>query len=713
MSPVSLLWLALVLSGGGAVASLLLPDRRVPLAVAWMGGLTSAVLVALGASGLASPHAVSVRLWTVPDLGTLTLTVDRVAAVFLLITGLVSLPVAVYSAGYLGRYRESRGLRRFGALYHGLTASVTLVLMAGDVLSFLLAWEAMAILSYLLVTFEDECDHAVRAGSLMLAMGEAGTLAVLLAFLLVASAAGSGEFAIMRQAGENLPPSLRWAVFLLAFFGFGVKAGLVPTSSWLPQAHPAAPANVSALLSGVILNLGVYGIVRTSLDVAPAASVGPGLIALVVGSLSALVGILYATTQNDLKVMLAHSSIEHMGIITAVLGAGIIFAASGHTVLAAIADLVAFYHLANHALFKTLLFLGAGAVDSSVGLRDMDKLGGLIHRMPWTALAVLAGALSIAALPPFNGFVSEWLVLQTLLRSAVLSSTIVKIVFALCGAALALTAALGVTAFVKSFAMSFLGIARSAEAACAREVPPTMSVAMGFLAAACLAAGVLPTVLIPVLDRAVVPLAHSRASDALVPPFFMPTAARPPLPPEFVREFHRLGAQVGQGILPVRGLVVLHRGGSQNPVVFAMSTSYMAVALLLLLAGTVVAVRLLAGHRMIVRRPCWAGGLSGLAPEMTYTATGFSNPVRVVFRAIFHPTAPEDVVEVVQGYWRASIRRTGEEVYVVDRMVTRPLTLVARRVADTLATMHHGRINAYAGYVLVVLLVLLAVSRVR
>jgi len=316
----------------------------------------------------------------------------------------------------------------------------------------------------------------------MLLMSEAGTLAVILAFMIIARTAGDISFSSIRAGSASLGITACWFVFLLSFFGFGVKAGLVPVNSWLPLAHPAAPGTVSALLSGVILNLGIYGIIRVNADILPITMTGQGLIVLVIGTISALVGILYATPENDMKKMLAHSSIENMGIITAGLGAGFVFIASGHQVLAGLAFIAALYHMTNHSVYKALLFLGAATVDMQVGTRHMNRLGGLIKKMPWTALFFLVGALSIAALPPFNGFVSEWLTLQTMLQCAVLSSKVIKIIFALCGAGLALTAALAVTCFVKAFAMNFLGKARSEQAGKAAEAHRSMTVSMGMLA---------------------------------------------------------------------------------------------------------------------------------------------------------------------------------------------------------------------------------------
>jgi hydrogenase-4 component B len=460
----------------------------------------------------------------------------------------------------------------------------------------------------------------------------------------------------------------------------------------------------------MILNLGLYGIVRVNIDLLPMTLVGPGLVALIVGAVSAFVGILYATTENDLKVMLAHSSIENMGIITAGLGAGFVFTASGRPILATIAFVSALYHMTNHSLYKGLLFLGAATVDSEVGTRDLDLLGGLIHRMPWTALFFLVGALSIAALPPFNGFVSEWLTLQTMLRSAELGSRAVKVVFALCGAGLALTAALAVTCFVKAFAMGFLGKARSSQAEHPVHERRSMMVPMGLLAVLCLLLGVLPTVVIPTLNEALMPMTGASAAEALVPPFFASSPEHARLPNEFVSEFHDLGAQVGQEVLPGRGLVVMHRGGEQNPVVFAMSTSYLFPVLLGLLAITYAVVRLgIARHRRVVRQPCWDGGLRRLLPEMTYTATGFSNPVRVIFDAIQRPKTIEDRRETVKAHFRTAIHRRRHAVHIVDRWVIAPLNLAALQIANGLAALHHGRINAYVAYGLITRVLVLAV----
>jgi hydrogenase-4 component B len=687
--------------GAGIILSLAVRPERRPGVLGWAGCLASAAAAAAGAAALLYGHGFIQHLWSVPGVTMLTLRLDPLSAVFLLATGLVLFPASLYAASELRRHGRS-----FTVMLLALYASIVLVLLAGDALLFLLAWELMSVLCYLLVVG----GNGARLGSayLLLAMGEAGTLAAALGFLLLAQGAGSMEFGALKSAAAGLGAGARWSVFLLTFFGFGVKAGLAPVNSWLQRAYAAAPRAFAPVLAGATLNLGLYGILRVNADLLPAAYGETGLVALVAGAASALIGILYATIDNDLKAMLAHSSIENVGIVVAAAGAGMVFYAAHHPALAAIAFVASLYHMVNHSLYKTLLFIGVGTIETQAGTRDMDRLGGLIRVMPLAAAAFLVGALSIAGLPPFNGFVSEWLTLQTMLRAAELSSTGVKIVFALAGAALALTAALAVTCFVKVFAMSFLGMRRLEEGRQAGEAPPAALAAMAILAMLCLGFGVLPTYVIAMLDPVTVQATGAAATQALVPPFFAPGGQ---LPAGFVAEFHALGAQVGQGVLPGPGLAVLHRGGEANPVVFAMSTSYMLVVLALLLGLTWAVLRLwLTRGRRLERRERWDGGLRRLLPEMTYTATGFSNPVRVIFDAIFRPTTVEDTRETVAEHFRNAIRREKERVHLVDRLVFGPMKQATVVFARALAAMHHGRINAYVTYALVALLLALVVG---
>jgi hydrogenase-4 component B len=710
MTPAAAIVGFFLICAAGIVGALVVRPRWSPMVLATFGSLAALAVLVAGALLLVGDEDFHLDLWPLLSLGRLSLHADHLSGLFLFVAGLVFLPVSIFSAIYLPKYSVQYSLRYFSILYYALLFGVVLVLIAGDVISFLAAWEAMSIASYLLVNFESENDESSQAGYVMLAMSEAGTIAVMIAFMLIAGAAGTLEFAAIAAAPPAVGAGVGWAIFLLSFFGFAVKAGLVPVGGWKPLADSAAPTNVAALSSAVIVNLGIYGIVRVNLDLLPATGAAPGLIVLVIGGLSALIGILYATIQSEMKRLLAHSTIENMGIVAAGIGAAMTFMATGHHTVAAIALVAAFYHLANHSVYKALLFVGAGAVEAGAGTRDLDRLGGILRRMPWTSALFLIGVLAISALPPLNGFVSEWLTLQTILRAALLSSTGIKIVFALAGTLLALTAGLAATCFAKVFAMGFLGMPRSMGAAEATDAPIGARVPLGLLAAFCIALGLLPTYVIPALDRAVTPLAHESAVAALVPPFFGPPQAQQALPPAFLAEFHDLGAQVGRGVAPGRGLVVLHRGETSNPVVFAMSTSYMVMALAVILVLVFAVFRVITRGRTLARGAVWAGGLRRLTPEITYTATGFSNPVRVIFQAIVAPSTPEDSTEAVAQHFRTAIRRELSETHIVDRFVLEPPVRILGALASIVRKMHVGHVNAYAAYVLAAMLIVLAVG---
>ncbi len=694
----------------GVLAAFVMPRRHIAGGLAWSGSIASAFLIAASGVALLGDTHTTVPLWQFAPLGTLSVGITPLPALFMLIMGLVGLPVSIFSGSYLTHYAPNHNLRYFVLLYHLFLAAMAGVLASRQVLCFLLFWEAMSVLSYLLVSFESDNQQASHAAFVMLAMSEAGLIAALIALLLLANAAGSLDFATIQAAGPTVGMGLRVAVFLLSFVGFGVKAGLVPLNTWLPLAHPVAPTNVSALLSAVMVNLGIYGIMLVNLTLMPPIAPEPGVLVLVVGAITALLGILYATIQAELKTLLAHSTIENMGIITAMVGAAMVFLAAGQRVAAELALLAACYHLLNHSLYKALLFTGAGAVQTASGTRDLDRLGGLIHRMRWTALLVLAGVMAISALPPFNGFVSEWLSLQAILRAAVLDSRPVKLAFALSGALLALTAGLAITCFVKVFALGFLGLPRSEQAADAREAPGAMRWAMGLLGGACLALGVLPTYVIPALDHVVRALTGGSATAALVPPFFL--AGQPgamALPGKFVAEFHAIGAQVGQAALPGRGLVILLRGGADNPVVFAIAPSYGVVVFLALLGVLFCGVRWLTRRRQVAHAIPWAGGLRHLVPVLTYNASAFANPVRVIFQAVLRPRITEEAIEDLPMHFNPAVRRSQTETPIMDRLALQPALAGVERLAQILRRMHLGAVNVYASYVLGALLVVFVI----
>ncbi len=701
--PLSLTLIAVALCAIGACVALVLDERFSPGILAATCCSAAALAFVGGAICLAAGPSGDVALWTFPVLGSIYIGTTTIAAWFECVAALVYVPTSLFTLRYLDRYAREYSLRGFTTWYCILLGAIVGLFVCRDVISFFIVWEVIAIASALLVAFEWRRVGNARAAFLMLGMSEAGTVAALVALLIARG--GSLAFGAPSPA---LSAPLSWVVFLLAFFGFGVKAGILPINSWLPRAHPVAPGNISALLSGVILNVGVYGIVLVEMVLAPSRIAAQGLVVMVVGAASALVGILYATIADDIKTMLAYSSIENVGIVLTALGASFVFASEHLPLFAGIGFAAGMYHLANHSSYKGLLFLGAATVDSKLGTRSMDALGGVIRVLPITTALFFVGVFSIAAIPPLNGFVSEWMTFQALLRSAALSSLTYRAIFALCGATLALTAALTVTCFVKAFGMTFLGLQRSPRPR-PSEASRSMLAGMGLLALECLALGLLPTYVLPLIGSASrSAFGVDTVTGTLVPPFFHPDAPPAPLPADFVATFHALGAQIGQW-LPGRGLVVMLRGASANPVVFAMSTTYLCAIVVVLLLATYGVVRFLTRSRRVVRSKVWAGGITSLSAEMTYTATGFSNPVRVIFDAIFDPTEVENSRETIHQHFRAAIRRAREDVFVADRLLSDPLAKVVRNAANLLARIHHGRLSAYVGYALGTLLAALTI----
>ncbi len=696
--------LALALPLLGAAVALAAQEHMAPRLLAVTGAVASLAVLLTGLLGFTVATPIVYAFGRLPTLGTLELGLDPMTSLFLAATGAVFFAVSLASPGYLPRYLGKYSLRGFSVGFHLLLSSIVLVLAARDLVTFFVAWEVMSVLAYLLVAYEHRRQGTQDAALSMLAAGEVGTMATLVGLLLLSVHAGGISFTALAHAARSIPGSVRWTAFLLIFFGFGVKAGLFPGMGWLPRAHPAAPATASALLSGAILNLGIYGMLRSLSSFLDPLPVAAALIVLLVGAVTALLGILYANTESDLKRMLAHSSIENMGLVAVGLGAGFTFLGMHTPVLAAMAFVAALFHLVNHSLYKSLLFLGAGAVDQQAGSRHMDLLGGLIRRMPWTSGFFLAGVLSIAAFPPFNGFASEWLLIQSLLRSVELGPVAVKTAFAFAGVLVALTAGLAATAFVRAYAMSFLGLGRSQQAIDAHEAPAALRWGMGILAALCLLLGITPTYMVTGLGRIVASFGPAGAGAALAPPFFGSG-----LPAAFSSTFGAIGAQIGKGVLPAPGLVLMHRIGPDGTgVAFAASPSYLLVILLVLLASAY-GLRLLLGKRgsVVLNRP-WDGGRYRLWPEATYTATGFAAPVRVLFSSIFRRTV--DHAEVRENAFRVRIERQPQEIYVVDRLVSGPVWRATRWIAGVLANLHHGRLNLYITYAFIVLLLALLLA---
>jgi formate hydrogenlyase subunit 3/multisubunit Na+/H+ antiporter MnhD subunit len=485
----AILWLV------GGLLLTVLPGSILPLgrfastAVYSLSALLTGAIAALSAAALLGflPIGDSVILpMGLPWIGA-HFRLDPLAAGFLVIVNVSGFFASIYGLGYGSHESEPKRVLPF---YPVFLAGMTLVPLADDVFVFLFAWELMSLASWALVIAHHKQPENLRAGILYLIMAGFGTLALLLAFGLLAGPAGNYAFSIMR--GQNLPPLIADLVFGLAILGTGSKAGLVPLHVWLPAAHPAAPSHVSGLMSGAMTKVAIYAFIRIVFDLVGTSAWWWSTTIMALGAASAVLGILSAQMDRDLKRILAFSTIENIGFIFAGLGLALAFRTDGLALAAALALSAALLHAFNHGLFKTLLFLGAGAVLTATGERDIDRLGGLIHRMGATALAFLIGAAAISALPPLNGFVSEWLTFQAILLSPQLSHWGLRLVVPAVGAALALSVALAASAFVRAFGLSFLGRPRSPQAAGAHDVDRTSLAAMFGLAALCGIVGILP-----------------------------------------------------------------------------------------------------------------------------------------------------------------------------------------------------------------------------
>jgi len=463
--------------------------NRLPYGLVGFVGVAAAGLGGYGMVGGAG----TLRLaWLVP-LGGLELTLDPLGGLFLALIGAAAVPASVYAVGY----PDGGGRGRFA--YVVFVVSMCLVPVAGNTMTFLIAWELMSLASYFLVLHDRESEESTRAAWIYAVMTHAGLACLLAGMLLLGAGVGSLRFADWRAAAPALAPTTRDAAFVLLALGFAGKAGVIPLHVWLPLAHPAAPSHVSALMSGVMIKLGIYGLLRVSLDWLGTGPPWWGVAILIAGAASSVMGVLYALVEHDLKRLLAFHSIENIGIILLGIGGAALYRIAGLDALAVLGLVAALYHTVNHAAFKALLFLGAGAVVHATGTRNMEAMGGLVKRMPWTAACFLVGSAAIAALPPLNGFVSEWLTFLALFQNTRLDAVGQNLAFTLGIASLALTGGLAMACFVKAFGITFLALPRSDAAAGAQEASRPMRLGMLALAAACVALGLGPTFVVPAL----------------------------------------------------------------------------------------------------------------------------------------------------------------------------------------------------------------------
>ncbi|WP_319243068.1 hydrogenase 4 subunit B [uncultured Propionivibrio sp.] len=627
-----------------------------------LGAVIGIVVALLALSAMMTSPQMRLLPLGLPDLP-FHLRVDALSAFFLFLLGATSAGISIYAAGYMRR-SEGAQLGLQCLLYHAFLASMAFVMLADDGYAFMVAWETMALTSFFLVTAEHRHEEIRRAGYLYLLIAHVGAVGILLSFGVMAGSAGDYTFDAMRAFSRTgVWPTI---AFLLALFGFGAKAGALPMHVWLPEAHPAAPSPVSAMMSGVMLKTAIYGLLRVSFDLLNAQLWWWGVLLLVIGLATALFGVIYAAIQTDMKRLLAYSSIENIGLILVGFGLTLIFKSFRLPALSALALTATLYHCLNHAFFKSLLFLATGSVLHATGERNLGKLGGLIHTMPWVAWLALVGVLASAGLPPLNGFVSEWLLLQSFLFTSGLPHGYLNMLLPVVAAAIALIAALAGFAMVKFFGVIFLGQPREEKLGQAHDAGRLERIGLLWLTSGCFLLGLVPHMIIALLD----PVAQ---------------------------------LLVGGGL----GEVTPHGWWLLAPI-HPDRASYSAAVFFGSLACFIPLVYWLVHrflHGRFTRVPPWDCGFPLQTPRMQDTAEGFGQPIRRIFTSFLrrtreHPspfdTAPRYRSIVEDPIWYA--------VYL-------PVARLVERATRLIAFLQQGRIAIYLMYSFVTLLVLLVLTR--
>jgi len=637
-------------------------------AFAAMGGIY------LGMVGLLAPEPLAMSVPSTLPLLTFAVRLDSLSSFFLLMISLVGLAASIYAVGYVTELYGRISIALLGSHYNGFLLSMTLVVLADNGFFFLIAWELMSLFSYFLVVTEHEKSDVRYAGLFYLIMTHVGTAFIILTFLLLFQGSGSFSFDAFRHPEQPLSDGMKTMAFVLALVGFGTKAGIVPLHVLLPYAHPAAPSHISALMSGVMIKTAIYALLRVYFDFFGGHF--PwwwGFVVLVIGAVSALLGVMYALMEHDLKSLLAYHSVENIGIILLGIGAGMIFHSYDLDELAALGLIAGLYHTVNHAVFKALLFFGAGSLLYATHTRNMEEYGGLLRRMPWTGACFLIGAVSIAALPPTNGFVSEWLVFQSLFLSYQMPSLLMKFMLPLAAAMLALTGALALTCFAKAFGISFLALPRSSHARHAKEVPWSMRIGMGVLSAVCIALGLAPMLVVPVMDH---------VSTSMI------------------------GRSIAAKMLALDGWALA-------PVNVEFSSLSSPVLGLLLVATAALGLTLVACYGGTSPRrysKTWACGLN-LTSRMEYSATGFVQPIKRVFSTIYQPTVKLETEFLEESRYFAKRRRFEFHIepmfqtYLYD-----PLIAFVSGLANRMRIVQTGSLHLYLAYIFVTLVVLLLVA---
>ena len=651
---VVMVWLML------GIAGLLLQNTRIITQIIFPAGAIGSLVLALAGLGGLTESSVAILPLGLPDLP-FHLRMDALSSFFLLLLGGASIGISLFSAGYF-RNMERGTLALLCLEYHIFMAAMALVFMADDAYMFMVAWESMALSSYFLVTTDHDQPEVRRAGFLYLLIAHVGAIAILMSFGVMQGGHGDYTFDTMRHT--HLSTFWASATFLLALFGFGAKAGILPMHAWLPEAHPAAPSPVSAMMSGIMLKTAIYGILRVTFDLLDTQLWWWGVLALTLGLITALFGVIFAAVQVDMKRLLAYSSIENIGIILVGIGLTLIFFAFHKDALAALALTATLYHALNHSFMKSLLFLGTGSVLHATGERRLGKLGGLIHKMPKLALLMLAGTLAIAGLPPLNGFVSEWLLLQAFLLSPGLPQPYLNMLVPIAAAALVLAAALAGYVMVKFYGVIILGQPRDEKLAHAHDAGIWERIGMLCMVVACVVLGVFPTFVILHLDFVTEMLVHNSLGSSAVKTGWL-----------LLTPIQAERASYGPLIL----LFIIVTGGLLT--VLTVKKFY---------------------HGRLRRGPAWDCGYPAQTARMQDSAEGFGQPIRKIFEWFMGVVRQVPTPFDLHPHFHSETHDRLWDLFYV------PIKKLNEMFGNQIGRLQHGRIHVYLLYSFVTLLALLA-----
>lgn len=663
-----MLLVSTVVSIVGAIVALCLSKaENTAKVVACLFGIVAACCsIIAGATGIFGAEQF-ICFATPFNFANFTLLINPLSGLLLVAINILALVAWIYGLAYFDEYK-GMGLGAIGFFMNLFVASMNMVLTVDNAFWFLVFFELMSLTSYFLVIVEQK-PQSIKGGFLYFIMAHVGFFMIMLSYLIMAANTGSFEFATFRAT--QFSPAIASLCFILAFCGFGCKAGMFPFHSWLPQAHPAAPSNVSALMSGGMIKIGIFGIVKVGLDLLGSCEVQLwwGLVILVIGALSSVLGVAYALGEHDIKKLLAYHSVENIGIILLGIAIGYMGMALNQPVIAVLGIMAGLYHVLNHAMFKGLLFLGAGSVLYTTGSRNMEIMGGLARVMPATAMCFLIGSLAISAIPPLNGFVSEWFIYQSMFSVAITGDIIVRSFAAFAAVSLAITGALAVTCFVKAYGVTFLGAPRSEAAANAKEVPTSMRIGMIILAVMCVCLGIGAPWVAPVMQNIA-------------------------------------AATTGQAAIAVAsGLDIA------NPAIGSVvSTPMLAILLIACVLVPVAARSLFSKGGVASDRDPWACGYA-LDPEMPVVATTFAAEVKMFLKPIY--AAREAVVSTAgsfQAMFGNVVSGAAKAETVGDKYVVAGTASFVNWISKQVQKIEGGNFRVYIIYIVVALVFFLALA---